>query len=387
MLVTGREGRSTTAMAVFRRAGWLGLALAVAPWVMMAGMSKSTIYLGTYTRGASEGIYAVSFDSRTGSLGSPALVAAMPNPAFLALAPSGRQVYAVSESGTEVWAWEIGADARTWTLLGHRATGQAGPCHLVVDGSGSTVVVAHYTAGVVTALPIASNGSLGVPRSVMRHGGRSVHPTRQEASHPHSVTLSPDNRFIIVCDLGEDRVYSYALDAAAALLSPAQSPWVAAAPGAGPRHAAFASDGRHVFVLNELGNTLVAYRYAADTGALKEVGAIGTLPEGYAGESTTAEVKVHPHGPWVYASNRGHDSLAVLAFDGSTEKLSSRDLVPTGGRTPRNFALSPDGQWLVVANQNSHELRVFRCNPDTGELMANGDPVSVPSPVCVLFGP
>lgn len=347
--------------------------------------SEYLIYLGTYTRSTSKGIYAVRLDARTGALSTPELVAETANPSFIALSPDKSHLYAVSEASTMAVPFATDLATGKLTPLQAQDAGGKAPCHLVVDRTARTLVLAHYHSGIVAALPIAPDGTLGAPGSVIQHTGHSVNPTRQEAPHVHSVTLSPDNRFVIVCDLGLDRVFTYALDAATARLTPAATPWVATAPGAGPRHAAFSTDGRHVFVINEMGNTLISYRYDAATGALSPVDTQPTLPAGFSGESTTAEVRVHPNGRFVYGSNRGHDSITVFAFDAATGRLTLIEHVPTGGKNPRNFALSPDGNWLVAANNLSNSLTVFRVDPATGRLSPVPGHTSVPMPVCVLF--
>ncbi len=350
-----------------------------------AAASSHLIYLGTYTRSTSKGIYAVRLDGRTGELSQPVLVAETANPSFLALSPDRSHLYAVSESST--MAVPFATDLATGALkpLQAQDAGGKAPCHLVVDRTERTLVLAHYHSGIVAALPIAADGTLGQPGTVIRHEGRSVNPQRQEGPHVHSVTLSPNNRFVIVCDLGLDRVFTYALDPATARLTPGPVPFVATAPGAGPRHAAFSTDGRHVFVINEMGNTLVSYRYNTATGVLLPVDTQPTLPAGFTGDSSTAEVRVHPNGRFVYGSNRGHDSIAIFAFDSATGHLTPRGHVSTGGRNPRNFALSPDGAWLVAANQNSDTLTVFQVDPTTGALTPTAAKASVPMPVCVLF--
>jgi 6-phosphogluconolactonase len=352
---------------------------------LTAAAAEHLLYLGTYTRTTSKGIYAVRLDAATGALSTPDLVAETANPSFLALSPDRGHLYAVSESSTMAVPFAVDLASGRLTALQTQDAGGKAPCHLVVDHTGRALVLAHYHSGIVASLPIAPDGSLGRPATLIRHEGRSTHPTRQEAPHVHSVTLSPDNRFVIVCDLGLDRVFTYALDPGTATLTPGAAPFVATTPGAGPRHAAFTPDGRHVVVINELGNTLVSYRYDVRNGALTPVDVQSTLPPDYRGESSTAEVRVHPNGRFVYGSNRGHDSIAIFAFDGATGRLTPAGHVPTGGKNPRNFALSPDGAWLVAANQNSDSLAVFRVDPQSGGLTAVAGAASVPLPVCVLF--
>lgn len=355
--------------------------------LLLSSMSASEhlIYLGTYTRSTGKGIYAVRLNATTGALGTPELVAETANPSFVALSPGGGHLYAVSETSTMAVPFAVDAATGRLTPLQAQDAGGKAPCHLVVDHTERTLVLAHYHSGIVAALPINADGTLGAPGSVIQHTGHSVNPKRQEAPHVHSVTLSPDNRFVIVCDLGLDRVFTYALDPATATLTPAATPFVATAPGAGPRHAAFSTDGQWVLVINELASTLVSYRYDPATGALTPADTQSTLPADFSGESSTAEVRVHPNGRFVYGSNRGHDSIASFALDSATGALKPLGHTPTGGKNPRNFALSPDGQWLVAANQNSDNLRVFRVDPSSGALAAIPGEASVPLPVCVLF--
>jgi 6-phosphogluconolactonase len=352
---------------------------------LTASASEHLIYIGTYTRTTGKGIYAVRLNGVTGALTTPELVATTPNPSFIALSPDKRHLYAVSERDTLAVPFSV--DLATGKLIPDHVqeSGGKAPCYLMVDGTGQTLVVAHYHEAIVASLPIHADGSLGAPVSIIPHHGKSVHPTRQEAAHVHSANIAPDSRHVIVCDLGLDRVYTYALDAATATLTPGEVPFIATAPGAGPRHSAFSPDGQFVFVINELDSTMTSYRYNAANGALTPLDTKSTLPADWTGESTCAEVRVHPNGKFVYGSNRGHDSIVVYAFEAATGQLTPIDYTPSGGRNPRNFNLSPDGQWLVAANQNTDSLNVFRVDAATGKLTPTGHSASVPLPVCVQF--
>ena len=201
----------------------------------------------------------------------------------------------------------------------------------------------------------------------------------------HSVTPSPDNRFVIVCDLGVDKIFTYAIDPATAKATPANPPFVATEPGQGPRHFKFGTDGRHAYAINELASTVTAYDYDAAGGALTPRQTVTTLPPDFKGPTTTAEVRVHPNGRFVYGSNRGHDSIAVFAVDASSGLLSPVEIVPSGGKVPRNFALSPNGKWLVCAHQDSNNITVFRVDSNTGKLTRTEHTATVPMAVCVLF--
>jgi len=258
----------------------------------------------------------------------------------------------------------------------------AAPCHLALDRAGRVLLAANYHEGLVASLPVKPDGSLGTP-NVIRHAGRSAHPARQEKPHVHSVTLAPDERFVIVADLGTDRVVSYPLQTDGTLGPAAAS--FAAKPGAGPRHAKFSRDGRHLHVVNELDNTITTLAYDAATGALSLAGSMNTVPADFTGVSTAAEIRVHPVGRFVYASNRGHDSIAVFEEDVTAGRLHHVQTIASGGRTPRNFALSPDGRWLVCGHQDTPLLTVFEVDTTTGRLKRTPHSAEVPVCICVAF--
>lgn len=354
--------------------------------------SSPLIYFGTYTRNTtSEGIYSARLDGATGALSQPELAAAATDPSWLTLSPDGRRLYAIHGSAAQAIGFSVDATTGKLTPLAASAPTPAAPpvnppSHLAVDGTGRTLLAANFREGFVAALPIQADGSLGSAQ-VIRHEGRGAHPTRQDKPHVHSVTLSPDNRFVIVADLGLDRVFTYALDAASARLSPASPPWVATAPGAGPRHAKFGADGRFVYVINELDNTLDTFAYDAARGALSLKQTLPTLPSDFTGTNTTAEVRVHPNGRFLYGSNRGHDSIAVFAVDPALGTLNRIEIVPSGGRNPRNFALSPDGRWLVCGHQDTPLVTVFRVDPTSGRLTRTEHTAPIPAAVCILFRP
>ena len=345
--------------------------------------STHRIYIGTYTRSGSKGIYASSV-SADGTLGEPRLEAEAPNPTFLALSPGGKYLYAVC-SGTG-WASSYRVDPQTQALSPVQvAVPDAGPtpCHVSVNPSGTIALVAHYHLGMAAAIPLRGDGTLGMPRSVA-HAGKGPHPVRQTSPHVHSGTYSPDGRFALLCDLGLDRVYVYRVDPESVSLVPANPPYVPAAPGAGPRHSAFSTDGRFAFVINELANTLVVYGYDAASGRLEEKSGVALLPPDFKGEATSAEVRVHPNGRFVYASVRGPDTLSVFAL-GQGGQLTLVETVPCGGRGPRGFTLSPDGAWLVCAHQDSNSLCSFDVDAETGRLSRVPGTRDLSSPVCVAF--
>jgi 6-phosphogluconolactonase len=344
------------------------------------------LFLGTYTKRGGRGIQAARFDPASGTLSEPWLAAATANPTFLALSPNRQVLYAVSEGPELAVAYRI--DRATGLLAAFRPAGTGGPapCHVSVDRTGRTVFVANYHTAIVAALPAAEDGSLGAPRTVVLRGS-SVDPVRQTSAHVHSANPSPDNRFVIVCDLGQDRIFSYPFDAAASALTPPQPSFVATRPGAGPRHFAFGADGRHGYAVNEIDSTLATYDYAPDTGRLSVRQIVSSLPPDCAVASTGAELRLHPNGRWLYASNRGHDSLALFHLDPATGELTPIDWVSAGGRNPRHFTLSPDGAWLVCCHQDSDTVGVFRVDPASGRLSPQPGLISISMPVCALFAP
>jgi 6-phosphogluconolactonase len=349
--------------------------------------------LGTYTGGESRGIYAVRLNSETGELSKPELVAELSNPEFLALHPNGRYVYALTQvpgadrkSSGAVAAFAVEPDSGRLTLLNVETTGRGSLTHLAVDATGKMIVAASYGGAYVVSFPLAEDGKVGKRASLIPHTGPlGPNHARQDAPHPHSVTLSPDNRFAFVADLGQDRMFAYRLSPAQGSIVPHEPAFATMEPGAGPRHSKFSPDGKSFYILDELDSTVTSCRYDAKRGVVEPFQRISTLPEDFKGKSTTSEVRIHPSGRFVYAANRGHDSLAVFSRDGETGALTRVEIVPCGGENPRNFALSPDGAWLLCAHQTSDNLSVFRVDPSTGRLAITPHGAHVPKAVCVLF--
>jgi len=357
-------------------------------------ISHTLVYIGTYTGAKSQGIYAARFDSQTGVLTTPELVAEAVNPTFLAVHPNHRFLYAVhevatatSQSGPAVAAYAIDVATGRLTWLNTQSSGGAGPCHLVVDRLGQNVLVANYAGGSLAVLPIGADGRLGPATACVQHSGASVNPQRQTAPHAHGITLDAANHFAVCADLGLDQLLCYRFDSAQGTLTPNDPPAAAVQPGVGPRHFVFHPTGRYGYVINELVATITAFAYDATRGTLAELQTVATVPADFAGKNYPAEIVVHPNGKFLYGSNRGHDSLAVFAIDQPTGRLTWLEQSATLGKAPRNFAIDPTGQFLLVANQDSGTLVVFRLDPQTGHLTATGQTAVVGAPVCVLFVP
>lgn len=349
------------------------------------------VYVGTYTSGKSDGIYVYEMDAATGELSSAGLTGGIENPSFLAVDAERRRLFAVHELAGpreapegQVSAYAI--ESRTGALAHLNTTPTHGgcPCHVVVDPTGQTVIVANYLYGKVSVHGVRPDGGLS-PAQVLDHQGTGPDAGRQEESHPHSTTLDLAGRYAFVADLGADKLWTYRLGPAAPTLTPADPPSAEVAPGTGPRHMAFHPSGTWAWVIGELSNTVTTLAYDAGTGRLTPGGSVSTLPDGFTGTSHTADIHVHPTGRWVYGSNRGHDSLVAYTVDEADGTLHDARLVSTGGRNPRNFGIDPSGRWLLAANQDTDSIVTFAIDPDTGDLSPTGAVRETPTPVCVRF--
>jgi len=361
------------------------LAVATAP------AADYRVYFGTYTRGESKGIYMAHFDAANGRFSAVELAAETPNPSFLAIHPNKRFLFAVSElyetggpKGGAVSAFSIDRTTGRLTFLNKVSSRGGGPCHLAIDRTGKFIAVANYGTGSTAVLPIGEDGMLGEATGFYQHAGSSVDPKRQQGPHAHSVNFSPDNRFLMVADLGLDQVLVFRFDAAKGSIESHEPPFARLKPGSGPRHFSFHPNGRYAYAINELASTVTAFAYDGRRGVLKELQTVTTLPADFTGTNYTAEVLLHPSGRSLYGSNRGHDSIAVFQVAaGGTLKPAGQ--VPTEGKVPRNFNLDPKGMWLLAANQNSDNVVVFRIDSKTGRLEPNGESARVVAPVCIKF--
>jgi 6-phosphogluconolactonase len=335
----------------------------------------------------SKGIYLCRFDSTSGKLTEPVLVAETPAPSFLALHPGGRFLYACREgsAGTGACAFEIDHQSGALKLINEQPTGGKGNCFVQVDATGKALTVANYQSGSFASLPIASDGSLQAPATTIQDHGGGPFPKRQDGPHAHSFNIDPSNRFVIGCDLGNDELPVFRLDPSTAKLTAIDSPVVKAPAGNGPRHVAFHPNHKFVYVINELASTVTVFSWDADRGRLAQVQDISTLPADFKGESWAAEVSVSSDGRFLYGSNRGDDSIAIFSVDSQTGRLTLLGFQKTGGKWPRHFAIDPTGQWLIAANEHTHDLFVLGIDAATGALSAPNGRVEVPSPSCVVF--
>ncbi len=357
---------------------------------MPASSDVYSVYVGTYQPEGRDGLFHLRFDAVTGRLSQQSAVSSVTHASFLALHPTGGHLYAASEApgGADGEICAFASDPLTGDLspLNRRTAHGHSTCHVAVDSTGRCVLAANYGSPTVVMYPLQPDGSLGEVPVVVRHQGTSAHP-RQTEPHPHSANIDPSNRFVYCPDLGIDKVMVYRLDTAAGTLTPSDPPFARTAPGAGPRHFAFHPTLPFAYVVNEIDSTVLAYRWDRSSGTLEALRAVTTLPAGFEGRSHCADIHVHPSGRFLYASNRGHDSIAVYRIDQTSGLPEPVGHEATQGKTPRNFALDPTGAFLLTANQGSDSIVVFRIDPATGQLQPTGEGARLPTPVCLKFRP
>ncbi len=349
-------------------------------------------YLGTYTdHSSSQGIYTGVLDTDTGKLGPLELAAPLTNPSFLALAPGGKFLYAVTETtGGSAAAFRVESDGHL-TKLNDLPSGSGG-CHVSVDATGRNVFVANYGGGTLASFQVNPDGSLAKQTAMISFSGSGPNHSRQEKPHLHSTYLDAGNHQFYACDLGTDSIWRFILDPATGTLTPAEPSSAKVPPGSGPRHLAFSPDGRFAYVNGEMGMNVTAFSHDAKTGALTAIQTVPILPADVSTDGMgSAEIFCHPNGKWLYVSNRdvaghGRDSLTVFAI-GTDGKLTRLQNEPAGVKIPRGFSLDPTGQWLVVGGQSDNKITVFKISPATGELSVTDQAATVGTPVCVVFAP
>ncbi len=366
-------------------------------WLAVMITTQSTpaeeidVWLGTSSAKPSLGIYHCTLDQDNGKLSESRLAAEMDGPGFLALHPKLNVLYAVGgfNGKASVVAYAISREAGKPQLkvVNSLEIGDGGAAHVSVDATGKTLLTAQYGGGSVATFALEPDGSLKERTGLIEHqGGSKVVNGRQDSPHPHWTGFSPDNRFAFVPDLGLDQVVIYAHDPATARLTPSG---IGKAPaGAGPRHMKFHSNGRWIYLLNELDLSVSVFDYDAQTGAMSLRQTIPTVAKSELAKeqfTSAAEICVHPSGKFIYASNRGHDTVTAFSVDESNGELTTIELEPIRGATPRNINLNPAGQWLLAAGQDSHTLSCFKINPTSGQLTYNQSVIQTPAPICVLF--
>ena len=351
-------------------------------------------YVGTYTtKQESKGIYAYNFNPATGEFTSIGLVAETTDPSFVAVHPDGKHLYAVNEVGDfngqksgAISSFEIDRKSGKLKFLNQVSTHGAGPCFVSLDKTGRFVLVANYDGGSVATFEIEPDGSLSLAKGFVQHSGSGTDKERQEGPHAHWIATSPDNRFALVADLGLDDVLVYKFDDVQGKLTPNSPPYAQVKAGSGPRHLAFAPNGKFAYLITEMASTVVAFSYNAEKGTLTTLQTLPNLPKDYTGLKEAAEITVHPNGKFVYASNRGSaNSIGAYKIDGAKGTLTPIGIFPTGGKIPRHFTIDPTGKFLIAANADSNNLVTFKIDENTGALTPTGKEVSAPSPQCIAF--
>ena len=376
----------------FMKAGGIGvfglMASRANAWSSQSG--ELTLYVGTYTSGKSEGIYVYRMDRNTGALTRFSSIKSV-NPSFLTIDRSKRYLYAVNEIGEYagkksggVSAFVIDPVNGNLRLLNEQATQGADPCYVSIDSKKSALLIANYTGGSVTVLPVRTDGTIGMATDVKQHEG-SGPKEQQKGPHAHCVILDRNERYALASDLGVDKVMIYRFDRATRKLTPANQPFAELTAGAGPRHLTFHPSGKYLYVISELDSTMTSFKYNELTGTLTLIETVSTLPGDFAGTSYCADVHVSASGKFLYGSNRGHNSIVVFEIDPETGKLKLIEHTSTGGDWPRNFTIDPTGRFLLVANQRSENVVIFSIDASTGRLQPTGHNEQIPSPVCLKF--
>jgi 6-phosphogluconolactonase len=352
----------------------------------LAMATTTLVYIATQDP-AGMGITVAEFDSATGALSAPKMIIETRDPAHFTLSPGGKHLYMCNTGtpgGVSAFAVE---DRKTGALrlLNYKESKGRGPSYISVDASGKYVLDANYGGGYVEVLSIEKDGSLGEQTAFVQHVGSSVHPQRQNKPYAHWFRTDPTNKFGLVADLGMDQVVVYKFDARTGKLTPNDPAFTKVAPGMGPRHLAYHPNGKWTYGIAELANEVMAFNWDAKKGTLTQFQSVKTLAEGFKDPSTAAEIAVHPNGKFLYASNRGEDSLVVYAIDAKSGELSLKQRVPSGGKVPRYFSFDRTHQWLLVSNQEGANVSVFSVDAKTGELAAKGAPVPLVKPMAIAF--
>jgi 6-phosphogluconolactonase len=358
--------------------------------ITFAQKAKEIIYVGTYSTRGSQGIYVYQLDRVKAKMNLIQTIQTPASPTFLAIHPSGKFLYSVNRGAIEempnsgsVSSFSIDSKTGKLTLLNQRPSYGMDPAHISIDKTGKWAFISNYTEGTFVVLSVFDDGLLGSSVDSRKHLGKSVHPERQQKAYVHSAVVAPDNRFVVVSDLGADKIFSYRLDAAKGRIEDANPPYVSVKPGCGPRHFDFHPTGNFGYSVEELTSTVGVFSYNKSTGSLTTLAdSIPSLPQDFTGKNTAADIHVHPNGNYLYTSNRGHNSIAIFSIDkaGMIKLTGQQD---TKGKIPRNFMIDLKGDYLFVANQDSDNIVIFKIDPKTGKLRDTGNQIKVPAPACL----
>jgi len=352
--------------------------------------TNSYLLIGTYTSGKSEGIYVYDFNSDTAgfTLKSTAKTA---NPSYLAVSPDQRTVYAVAETdlakkegtGGAVSAFSFNAASGTLQLINQQFSAGRNPCYVAVDKTGKWVFTGNYSSGSAAVFAVNKDGGIAAAKQVIQHSGQGPNASRQEGPHVHATVVTPDNRFLMVPDLGTDKVMIYQFDSKSGKLHPGAQPFAHSAAGSGPRHIAFHPNSRYAYLVEEMSGTVVVFEYRI--GKLTMIQRTSALAADFNGIIGSADIHVSPDGRFLYASNRGESNNIAIFSIGEKGKVTLVGHQSTLGKTPRNFNFDPTGKLLLVANQQSDEVVIFNIDRQSGLLTDTGKRIKVPNPVCIQW--
>ncbi len=361
--------------------------------ILLTGLNveakKHILYVGTYTKGMTDGIFIYEFNDQSGKLTDLKIPAVSNNPSFLTISSDKKNLYAVGEldnldknKSGGISAFRIEKNGKL-TLINHVLTNGANPCHVTISPNNKKLVASNYSGGNLSFFDVLPDGSLSEMTQLIQHSGSGPFPGRQTEPHTHSAQFNASGKLLYAADLGIDELKIYRLGNDGKLWVEASQPFVKLPPGAGPRHFDFSADGRFIYVINELSSTVtVLMKYGNDW---KEIQNVKTLPKDFKGESWCADIHLSSDGRFVYGSNRGHNSIAVFSRDKISGKLELIQNELVEGNWPRNFTIDPTGQFLLVANQKSNDITVFKIDQPSGKLTFTGVKVSTESPVCLQF--
>ena len=344
------------------------------------------VYFGSHGAEPHNGFSLARFDTDTGKLTEPVFLEEAEAPAYFIIRPDGRRLYTCNSfPGSSVSAYAIDPTTAKLKLINKQPSGGGDPSYVSLDPSGHYLLVANFLGGSAAVFALRPDGSIGRRTAFIQHIGASLDPHDPRHAHAHSIRFDPSHRFVLLADLGLDKIFVYRLNPKTGALTPSDPPFASVAPGSGPRHTAFDPRGRYVYAINQTANSIVRFGWNSDRGVLTQFETISTLPEGFKGENMGSEILMHPSGKFLYATNRGNNSVAVFSVQTDTGRLTLIQHISSDGKTPRNAEFDPTGKWLLVSNQDSNNAVVFRIDQSTGQLTQNGDPVTVPAPFCERF--
>lgn len=369
----------------------IALSLLLFNYISASAQNENYLLIGTYTNGASEGIYVYKFNSVTGDNHFVSSVKTS-NPSFLAISPNKKTVYAVNENadtsgsviGGSITAFSFnGADGKLIPMATH-PSGGTNPCYVSVDKTGKWVFAGNYSSGTLAVFPVTINGNIAAASQVIAQSGTGPNKQRQEGPHVHAAIVSPDNNYLFVPNLGNDKVMIYSINTTKGKLTPAPEKFVSTEPGSGPRHFDFAPNKKYAYLMEELSGNVIGYSY--NNGKLKQIQSISSLQKDFTGAVGCADIHVSKDGKFLYCSNRGDANLiTIFSINQKNGQLTVAGYQSTLGKTPRNFNFDPSGNYLLAANQNSDDIVIFKIDRKKGLLTDTGKRISVPNPVCITW--